>query len=119
MGRPFDFKEPVQGQARIRQQALCACCGEDLDDLLEHAHHVIPNQSGDPRNPNHAWLSSVQNCVVVCNDCHNRVHENGRWARGAVAPPHYFSHSHGNNSAAHKVWSQELELKANGIWKVV
>jgi hypothetical protein len=87
MARPFDFKNPVQGQTRLRQEGLCACCGESLDDLEELRITVVPNHTENLRNPNHAWLSSVQNCVVLCVECHDRVHENGRYAKGVVAPP--------------------------------
>jgi hypothetical protein len=116
MARPFDFKNPVQGQTRLRQQGLCACCGELLDDLVEHAHHVVPNQSGNPRNPNHGWLSSVQNCVVLCAECHGRVHDNGRYAKGAIAPPSYYSYSHGKNSAAHRAWVEEMKIREKSVW---
>jgi hypothetical protein len=115
--RPFEFKEPTQDQARLRQDGRCAHCGENLDDLYEAAHHVIPNQSGNPRNPNHAWLTSVENCVVLCGDCHDIVHDGSRFRYGAVAPPSYFPFSHGENKAAHHVWIKEMESREKTIWR--
>ena len=117
MARAFNFKSPVQSQARLRQDGACACCGEGLDDLEEHAHHVIPNQSGQPGNLDHAWLASSVNCVVLCTDCHERVHENGRYRTGAVAPPSYYPYSHGRNGAAHRAWVRQLARYAGTVWR--
>lgn len=116
MARPFDFKDSVKDKARIRQQALCAQCGEDLNNLEEHAHHVIPNQSGDPGNTGHDWLRSAENCVIVCDMCHWRVHENGKYQQGAVAPPSYYEHSHGKFKASHRKWVSDLESLSKSIW---
>ena len=116
MGRPFDFKEKVKTKARIRQQGMCALCGEDLADLEEHAHHVIPNQSGDPSNESHDWLRSAENCVIICDMCHDRVHENGKYQKGAVAPPSYYEHSHGKFADSHRSWVEKLEKDAESIW---
>ena len=68
MTRPFDFSPQVQAQARMRQFSICAHCGMSLDDVEEHAHHVYPNQSGDPRKLHHAWLRTEQpiaSCYVT------------------------------------------------------
>jgi 5-methylcytosine-specific restriction endonuclease McrA len=114
--RPFDFKTPAQGNARARQMGLCAVCGEDLTDLSEHAHHVVPNQSGTPGHPDHAWLASPENCVVLCETCHERVHEDGRYRTGAVAPPDYFQYSHGKNQSAHTAWVKAMTGRLRAIW---
>ena len=116
MTRAFDFTDTIKQQARLRQHGLCACCGALLDDLVEHAHHVVPNQSGHPGNVDHLWLKSAENCVVLCDVCHLRVHENGRYRAGAVAPPDYFNHSHGHNTPAHRRWSEQLQTKLARIW---
>jgi len=117
MARPFDFNAGVKSQARIRQCSLCAVCGEKLDDVEEHAHHVIPNQSGDAKNPLHAWLASAENCVVLCTNCHDRVHENGKFRSGAVAPPSYYVYSHGKSAANHRTWAATLGGRAKGVWR--
>jgi len=116
MSRPFEFGEEERFHARLRQNGRCACCGENLDDLEENAHHVVPNQSGKQGNISHSWLSTVENCVVLCSACHYRVHEDGRYRVGAVAPPSYFPISHGGREALHKTWVAELEQRICAVW---
>lgn len=108
MTRRFNFNAKAKTQARLRQDGLCACCGEDLNDGLEYAHHVIPDQSGDASRPAHSALSDVDNCVVLCTECHLHVHENGRFRYGAVAPASYFRYSHGNNNRLHQKWVEQM-----------
>ena len=113
--RPFDFSEAVRDEARLRQFGLCAHCGMSLNDEWEEAHHAIPNQSGDPQNQEHAWLRSVENCVVLCDMCHHMAHgENTR--SGAVAPPDYYPFSHGRNPVLHAAWARSLNLRAALLW---
>jgi hypothetical protein len=116
MGRPFAFRSAAQSAARVRQLGRCARCGDSLDDVEEHAHHVIPNQSGNPGDPRHAWLRSADNCVVLCHTCHDVVHAGGRYRAGAVAPADYFTHSHGPDRAAHRNWVALVALKAHIFW---
>jgi 5-methylcytosine-specific restriction endonuclease McrA len=111
MARPFDFGRPTRDQARFRQFGLCAVCGEDLVDLEEQAHHVVPNQSGNPANPEHGWLRLVDNCVILCEACHSAVHQHGHFRNGAVAPPSYYEHSHGRNRRLHQGWAAELNAR--------
>lgn len=60
MARAFDFNTATRSKARLRQDSSCAFCGENLDDMEEHAHHVIPNQSGDPGNAAHrTWAATL------------------------------------------------------------
>ncbi|MFO1305434.1 MAG: HNH endonuclease signature motif containing protein [Burkholderiales bacterium] len=116
MARPFDFHVGPKREARLRQEGRCALCGDVLDDLEEHAHHVIPNQSGDPRNPAHRWIATAENCVILCDMCHERVHADGRYRRGAVAPPSYYPHSHGSKASAHSAWAMVLDRRAKALW---
>jgi 5-methylcytosine-specific restriction endonuclease McrA len=117
MGRPFEFDERAKVQARIRQFGLCAVCGESLNNLEEHAHHVIPNQAGDARVASHGGLRSADNCVVLCYVCHERVHENGRYRAGAVAPASYYRFSHGRNQQAHQAWLARMGQMEKNVWK--
>lgn len=116
MARAFDFNSAVKQQARYRQFGLCACCGESLEDLVEHAHHVVPNQSGNPNDPAHSWLDSVDNCVVICDMCHTRVHQDGKFKTGAVAPADYFQNSHGRKKSLHQTWVKQLRARSRKIW---
>jgi 5-methylcytosine-specific restriction endonuclease McrA len=113
--RPFDFPDTVKDEARLRQFGLCACCGDSLDDEWEEAHHVVPNQSGDPTNPEHSWLRTLENCVVLCDQCHHVAHGENTLA-GPVAPPEYYSHSHGQDLVRHRDWVGRLNVKAALLW---
>jgi hypothetical protein len=118
--RPFDFRGLTIKEARFRQANLCAVCGHSLSQFdVEYGHHVVPNQCGNPADPSHQWIKTLINCVLLCLDCHNRVHENGRTKLGAVAPPSYFPFSHGSASRHHQKWVKDLERKASAIWRYV
>ena len=107
----FEFSDKTKNAARLRQQEKCALDNEPLNDGIEHAHHVAPKQSGDKDNPNHAWIGSEENCVVLCEQCHKIAHDDAKWKKGATAPPSYFPHSHGSDLEAHKAWATELDKK--------
>lgn len=113
--RAFDFPETIIKQARLRQFGLCAGCGDSLVDVWEEAHHVIPNQSGNPANQDHGWLRTVENCVIVCDTCHDDVH-GGNKRLGPVAPPEYYKHSHGQDLVLHAEWVRGLNVKAASLW---
>jgi hypothetical protein len=82
---------------------------------MEFAHHVVPNQCGNPADPTHQWLRTLVNCVLVCHQCHQRVHEDGDTKLGAVAPPKYFPYSH-KDPAAHRKWARQLRQLSSAIW---
>jgi hypothetical protein len=113
MSRPFDFSDTTKREAFRRQWNLCAHCGRNLANLYDHAHHVIPNQSGNVSNPADAFLRSVDNCVILCDMCHERVHQDARYRTGAVAPPEYYPYSHGNQVQQHTLWVTQL----NNQWR--
>jgi hypothetical protein len=120
MAVDFKFRDAPKREARLRQFERCACKGEKLNALEEHAHHVFPQQSGSLGNPQHAWLSTSINCVILCTACHERVHEDGRYRGGAVAPPSYYPHSHGGNIGAHGAWVKQLTSLSHTLgpgWK--
>lgn len=108
MGRPFDFDDSTKDKAFFRQWNRCAHCGQSLVNTWDNAHHVIPNQLGDPRSSQDLWLSTIDNCVILCDQCHNRVHQDGRFRTGAVASPAYFPYSHGNQQAEHILWADRI-----------
>jgi 5-methylcytosine-specific restriction endonuclease McrA len=82
MTRANEFSASTKREARLRQAGRWGCCGDDLTDLEEHAHHLIPVSAGGGPD--------ADNCVVLCDACHARVHYDGRFRSGIVAPPSYF-----------------------------
>ena len=86
-GRPSEFRQSVKSQARFRQWGHCGLCGNSLDSLYEHAHHVRPVASGG--------TATVENCVILCDTCHYRAHADGSYRSGIVAPQDYFEYFDG------------------------
>jgi hypothetical protein len=109
MGRAFHFSTWIRNEAFIRRGKRCACCGENLEDLWDNAHHVLPDQAGIPGATEDRFIASVENCVVLCSDCHYAVHDSGRYRNGPVAPPSYFRYSHGSDTGAHHAWAGRLD----------
>lgn len=116
LARQFNFSETVKQEARKRQMDLCASCGHCLNDQWEEAHHVIPDQCASRSNPNHQWIGTVLNCVVLCDPCHADIGHNGDTRTGAVAPPKMYPYSHGGNRVRHKEWVRTLDLQAAQLW---
>ncbi len=116
--RAFPFYVAAKRDARTRQEGLCAVCARSLGHVEDFAHHVIPNQCGNRADPSHKWLRTVVNCVILCYECHERVHEDGKTRNGAVAPPEYFRWSH-KKRQAHQAWAADLNKAANSIWNYV
>ena len=108
MARPFEFRDTTKQQAFVRQWNLCAHCGQSLFDVFDHAHHVVPNQVGRPGNDADTWIAEADNCVILCDGCHDRVHENGRFRLGAVASPDDFPYSHGRQIRLHEEWAARM-----------
>lgn len=92
----FNFSPTTKLKAQFRQDMLCAACGT-VDPYFVH-HHIIPAQCGDPADPSHWVMSTIDNCVAICENCHWVVHESARWRNGHVAPPSYFRFSHGRRA---------------------
>jgi len=117
MSAPFLFDERTKASARSRQNGRCAACEEVLTHLLEHAHHVIPKQTGNPSVLADQWLRSVDNCVILCDQCHTAYHGHGRF-RNVTAEPAVFKFSHGKNVGAHKVWLLQLNVRFKRMGKI-
>ncbi len=81
----MDFTKSTIDVARMRQLGHCALCNENLDWMEENAHHIHPNALGGP--------DRAENCVVLCRTCHTRVHNDGNFRSGIVAPLDYFPYS--------------------------
>lgn len=122
MPREHHFDDEVRRDAWMRQNDNCACCGKNLEKQahkqgsLPHAHHAVPNQSGDLSRDQDPWMSSQDNCVYLCNDCHNKAHEDGKYRDGAVATPDKFKYSHGDYNdpevrEKHEEWCKRVNEK--------
>lgn len=81
------FSEDTKRAARWRQMGRCGICGENLDWLEEHAHHIFPNALGGP--------DAVDNCVILCWDCHCYAHAWSNYRSGVVAPRSLFRYLSG------------------------
>ena len=81
------FTEATKREARWRQHGRCGVCGINLDWEMEYAHHVLPDVFDGPNHPD--------NCAILCEACHERVHYDGRFGSGFVAPREYFLHWEG------------------------
>ena len=68
-----EFSEITKNLAVGRQSALCAMCGLDFrkEDDPYHFHHIIPCNSGGD--------NSLDNCVMLCDDCHYDAHNYGNY----------------------------------------
>lgn len=108
MARPFDFTDTTKDQAFFRQWNRCAHCGRNLINVYDHAHHVVPNQVGQAGKAEDQWIREPDNCVILCEECHGRVHENGHFRFGAVASPDDFPYTHGRDRAAHVAWATRM-----------
>jgi 5-methylcytosine-specific restriction endonuclease McrA len=81
------FSASTRMMARIRQRGRCAVCGDGLDNIEEFAHHLDPRSLGG--------AGSVDNCAIVCRDCHYIVHAHGRYRTRIVAARNYFPYLRG------------------------
>jgi hypothetical protein len=117
MPRHFEFRAGAIREARLRQYGRCAVCGDDLEWVEEHGHHVVPNQSGRASNAADTFLRSTENCVVLFTVCHWAVHDGGRYQCGAVAPPDYYEYSHGPNGGKDRLaWIAKVNADLERIF---
>lgn len=117
----FEFDDATKYAIRLRQQSLCALCGKPG---IAQYHHIVPRQSGDVGNAQHAWLATAINGVGLCAFDHQAVHIGAdaefkiRYATGAIPPASYFEYAFGKpaNSAQMQQWAAAHELKAETVW---
>jgi len=114
--RNFPFTLLTRQEACIRQYGRCARCNEKLNDLWDEGHHVIPDQAGNRGNPQHAWMGSTINCVVLCDVCHTWAHQDGDTKNGLVPDPKEYIWSHGEDRSAHQAWVERLRQLMKTVW---
>lgn len=67
-----EFTRLTQDFALGRQAALCGMCGTDFRrDGIPNFHHVLPCNCGGSNN--------LDNCVVLCKECHYAAHNYGNY----------------------------------------
>lgn len=110
MGRAFSFNEETRQQAYYRQHGKCAHCGDGLEDQLDNGHHVLANQEGDRRDKKDQFLRKSDNCVMLCEPCHEMAHGDRKYA-SVNAPPEWFPYSHGGDPAEHKAWADRVNAE--------
>lgn len=126
----FSFTASTQRAIAERQKFVCAVCGTNLGAgntrILVNYHHVIGVQSGNPSDQAHAFIKTVDNGVMVCDEsadrprsdsCHGQVaHGESRFA-GFSAYAEAFPYSHGRGgAAAHQAWVKMLAEKARIVF---
>lgn len=67
-------------------------------------------------------MSSPDNCVILCDQCHEDIGHNNNYGKGAVALPSAFNHSHQAEEYKYSHWrvKKEHQLwsdKINKIWE--
>jgi len=106
--RRHNFTQKTKKEAFYRQGGRCAHCGDELDDMIDRAHHVVPDQASRGKRID-AFIETVENCVYLCLMCHDIVHDGAKMRHGATAPPSYYRHSHSASRGAHREWVARLE----------
>jgi hypothetical protein len=99
MTTAFMFSAAIKNEALARQWNMCACCGRNLVNVPDHAHHVIPEHSD-----NDPFVQSESNCVMICDQCEERINLHANFKTGPVPPPTYFQFSHGKERKLHQKW---------------
>lgn len=59
-------KQLIDKKTKKRVEKECHFCGVD-DYALLHCHRIVPGEEGGRYTDN--------NVVVVCSNCHNRIHD--------------------------------------------
>jgi 5-methylcytosine-specific restriction endonuclease McrA len=131
-GRSYDFPPDVRLRVYDRQDGVCAACDKGLVAITlasgwtafvneDHervvGHHVIPDQSGKSRPQHAAFLRTDENCVLICQECHDNAHEYGEFQHGIVANPSYFPFSHGADTAAHSAWCKTINAQWDKLFR--
>jgi 5-methylcytosine-specific restriction endonuclease McrA len=114
--REYEFPRILRDQAWLRQDGLCAWCGRKLWSLIRemyiHAHHVVPDQAAQSKSPEYSWLKTLENCVMLCEECHREFgHQDGRFRTGAVPFARHYRFSHGPDRRAHGRWAATIDAR--------
>jgi 5-methylcytosine-specific restriction endonuclease McrA len=64
--RPIKINKIIRSSVIQRDSGCCVLCGRKGESI----HHCLYKSYGGN--------NTAQNLVVVCNDCHRRIHSNGK-----------------------------------------
>jgi 5-methylcytosine-specific restriction endonuclease McrA len=81
------FPDWVKNQAIGRQDGKCGDCGEDLEEVIFHAHHLLRQADGGD--------DSLDNCVMLCEECHYAAHNYGNYRQPIQLSPSDFPYFYG------------------------
>ena len=113
MTRDVEFPANVLDRVIERQHGQCGGCGDQLtSDYSDDP--VIPAVSFANSTDGQAFLKSDDNCIVVCQECHDDIDDVSRQT-GSVPPPEIYPHSHGSDLAAHQEWSTRINNRWDQI----
>ncbi len=107
----------TQERALGRQGQKCAICGVSfLDfDIGPVAQHIVPTNTAAKYQLEPEFIRGMDNCAVVCDDCHNDSSRGGQnqngFTGGSTAYP-FFGHDTKMKALA---WN----LKINRVWNQV
>jgi 5-methylcytosine-specific restriction endonuclease McrA len=88
MERINEFSTTTKEQAFARQKNRCGSCGASINKLGFDS--ILRNKYGERAEAHHiehikyGGLSSVENCVIICQSCHYSLHEGGNYRYGTV-----------------------------------
>jgi 5-methylcytosine-specific restriction endonuclease McrA len=81
------FPNDIIVRAYFRQSKKCGFCGDYLEDIIYNAHHLLRRADGG--------LNTLDNCVLLCEDCHYHVHNHGRYRQALELKPSDFNYYYG------------------------
>lgn len=76
-----EFSKETKREALIRAEYACEQCGVHHDQSALQAHHILGLWYAYNHHPeiSSVVLKSLENCMIVCPDCHDELHHSDWW----------------------------------------